>query len=170
MKSRFSRSWKSSIQPRKQRKYRLNAPLHARQKMVSAHLSRSLRKQHGRRSLPLRKGDDVKVASGSFRGTVGKITAVDLKKLKVLVDSVKKKKVSGQEVQVPVDPSNIVIMGLGSNDKKRMKFAKRSRKKDAKPAEEKTVSEKESNKPESRIPVKKAEAISGKKGDDNVKG
>ena len=34
MKRKYSSSWKSSKQPRKQRKYRQNAPLHIKQKLV----------------------------------------------------------------------------------------------------------------------------------------
>ena len=61
MKTKYSPMWKSSSQTRKQRKYRFNAPLHARHKMLAAHLSKELRKEMGFRSIPLRKGDEVAV-------------------------------------------------------------------------------------------------------------
>ena len=61
MKAKFSKKWKSSKQPRKQRKYRAEAPLHVKHKLVSANLSKELRKKYGRRSFPLRKGDTVLV-------------------------------------------------------------------------------------------------------------
>jgi acyl-coenzyme A synthetase/AMP-(fatty) acid ligase len=50
-----------SIQPRKQRKRVLDAPLHRRQKMVSVHLSKELRKKLStkKRSIPVKKGDRV---------------------------------------------------------------------------------------------------------------
>ena len=54
MKKKFSASWKTSTQPRKQRKYRHNAPMHLRQKLVSVHLSKDLRKNYGKRSIPVR--------------------------------------------------------------------------------------------------------------------
>ena len=60
MRNKFSTAWKASKQPRKQRKYLANAPLHLKKKFVSANLSKELRKKHEKRSLPLRKGDTVK--------------------------------------------------------------------------------------------------------------
>ena len=44
MKSVFSKTWVRSKQPRKQRKYVANAPLHIKGKMVRAHLSKDLQK------------------------------------------------------------------------------------------------------------------------------
>ena len=46
MKKKFSESWKSSKQVRKQRKYRYNAPLHIKQKFVNVHLAKELRKKY----------------------------------------------------------------------------------------------------------------------------
>ena len=68
MKQKFSIHWKSSKQPRKQRKYAANAPLHLRKKFVSANLSKDLRKKQGKRNIPLRKGDIVKIMRGKFKG------------------------------------------------------------------------------------------------------
>jgi len=115
----FSKAWKSSKQPRKQHKYRYHAPLHLRQKMVSAHLAENLIKEYKRRSMTARKGDEVLIMRGEFKGKSGKITDVNLKKLKIFVDVAKKKKVSGQEVQLPIDPSNVKITKLNLDDKKR---------------------------------------------------
>jgi len=125
MKSKFSRKWVSSTQPRKQRKYRANAPLHARHSMVSAHMSPSLRKHYGKRSMPLRVNDEVEVKTGEFKGIKGKIQKVNLKKLKVYVDNVKKSKTSGQEVAVFIDPSNLMITALNMEDTKRKKIFSR---------------------------------------------
>ncbi len=125
----FSIEWKSSKQPRKQRKYRYNAPNHVRQHLVSAHLEKSLRKEYGKRSLPVRKGDEVRIMTGEFRGVRGKVSRVDLKSLKVYVENAKMKKVSGQEVEVAIDPSNVMITKLEFEDKKRRKFIARKGKK-----------------------------------------
>ncbi len=119
MRKFFSKAWKSSKQPRKQRKYRHHAPLHVSQKLVSAHLAENLLKEYKRRSMPARKGDEVVIMRGDFRGKAGKITGVDLKKMKVFVDTVKVKKVSGQEVQLPMEPSNIKITKMNLDDKQR---------------------------------------------------
>ena len=130
MKKEFSVKWISSKQTRKQRKYRYNAPMHIRQKLVGAHLEKALRKEYEKRALPVRKDDEVKIMHGRFRGARGKITRVDLKMLKVYVDSAKVKKVSGQEVEIPIDPSNVMITKLNFDDKKRRKFLARKKKPD----------------------------------------
>jgi len=121
----FSKAWKSSKQPRKQHKYRYHAPLHLRQKLVSAHLGESLIKEYKRRSIPVRKGDEITIMRGQFRGKSGKITEVDLKKLKIFVDVAKHKKVSGQDVQIPIDPSNVKITKLNLDDRKRKAMLER---------------------------------------------
>ncbi len=125
MRKKFSTKWKSSKQPRKQRKYRRNAPLHLRHKFVSAHLSKELRKKLGFRSIPLRRGDKVRVMRGEFKGVKGTVIKVDLKRLKVYVDNVKRKKVSGREVNVPLDPSNLEVIELTRGDKAREKIITR---------------------------------------------
>ena len=119
---KFSKAWKSSTQARKQRKYRAQAPLHVKQKLMSAHLEKTLRKEYKARSIPIRKGDEVVVLRGQFRKMRGAIKDVDLKGGKILVDGVKRKKVSGQEIEVPIDPSNVMVTKINLDDKKRRKF------------------------------------------------
>lgn len=128
MKKKFSVRWKSSKQPRKQRKYRYNAPMHVRQKFVAAHLSRELRKEFGKRSLGVRKGDEVVVLTGKHKDKKGKVSKVDLKKIKIFIENVKASKVSGQEVETPLDPSNVVITKLNLDDSKRKEILEKSRK------------------------------------------
>src|SRR3989344_4214193 len=95
MKSKFNPNWKSSIQVRKQRKFLANAPLHVRQKLMSVHLSKDLRKQLGKRALSVRKGDEVKVVRGSKKGLKGKVADVDLNGLVVYLEGQLRTKVSG---------------------------------------------------------------------------
>ena len=112
---------------RKQRKFLHKAPLHLRRKMISAHLSKELREQYKRRSLPLRKGDEVKVMRGEFKGTVGKVVRINTKKYKVYVDTVKRKRSVGTEYLVPLSPSNLMIVKLNLDDKYRMKILERGK-------------------------------------------
>jgi len=132
MEKEWSRYWKSSKQPRKQRKYVYNAPLHVRRKFVSAHLSEELRKKYERRSFPLRKGDEVEVMRGEFKGRKGKVSKVDLKKLKVYIEGITRKKVDGTEVQVPFDASNLKIIDLNLEDKERVKALMKKKEKEKK--------------------------------------
>jgi large subunit ribosomal protein L24 len=125
MRKSWSSSWKASGQPRKQRKYVYNAPLHVRGKLLSAHLSKALRKELGRRSAALRKGDEVTVVKGEFAGRSGKITRLDRGSLRIFVDGIKMKKVSGQEIEAPVVPSNVLVTKLEMADKLRIASLKR---------------------------------------------
>ncbi len=117
-----------SKKPRKQRKELYQAPLHKKHKLLAAHLSKELREKWKRRSLPVRKGDEVKVMRGKFKGTVGKVSKVDVKKLKVYIENVKRKKVSGEEVYVPIHPSNLLIINPVMDDPKRKKAIERGKK------------------------------------------
>jgi len=139
----WSKHWKSSKKPRKQRKYVYHAPLHVRHKLLSAHLSKELREKYKKRSFPVRKGDEVQIMIGKFKKKTGKISRVDLKKIKVYIDGITRKKVDGSEVQIPTHPSNLKIINLNLEDKKRIKALTRSVKKEEKHAtHEKTVSSK----------------------------
>ena len=122
MKTKFSSSWKKSKQPRKQRKYRHNAPLHVKQKFVSVHLSKDLRKKHNKRSMNLRKGDSVKVARGQFKNKSGKVDEVRVKKTSVYVSGVELVKRDGTKSRYPIHPSNLIITELNMDDKMRNKI------------------------------------------------
>jgi large subunit ribosomal protein L24 len=117
-----------SKKPSKQRKGMYQAPLHRKHKFLSAHLSKELRKQWGKRSLPVRSGDEVKVMRGKYKGTTGKISKTDLKKSKVYLESVKRKKVSGEEVFIPIHPSNLLILNPNMDDPKRKRVIDRKKK------------------------------------------
>ena len=119
MKKKFSKHWKGSKLPRKQRKYVANMPLHLRKKLLSVNLSKALRKKHGRRNVPLRKGDTVKIMRGKFKKKQGKITEVKLKTGKIIVEGIQAKKQDGSKVNVPLRASNLQIVELNLEDKKR---------------------------------------------------
>jgi large subunit ribosomal protein L24 len=121
MKTEWSSKWKASKQPRKQRKYRANAPLHTRHKFVSARLSKDLKIQMGKRSMPLRKGDEVKIMNGSSKKSTGSVSRVDLSSLKVYVEGITVKKVDSSEVSRALEPSNLMITKLNMDDKMRRK-------------------------------------------------
>ena len=70
--------------------------------------------------MSLRKGDEVIVMKGQHAKKTGKISKVELSELKIFIEGLKVKKVSGQEVDFPVDPSNVVVTKLNLDDKKRV--------------------------------------------------
>jgi large subunit ribosomal protein L24 len=122
MKKEYSNKWKGSKQPRKQRKYRANAPLHTRHKMASTNLSKELRTKYSKRNFPIKKGDTIKIMRGEFRGKTGKVSEINMKKLKVLVEGINRIKKDGTNVAVPIDVSNLQITELNLEDNKRYKI------------------------------------------------
>ena len=125
-----------SRQPRKQRKAYYNAPLHVRQKLVSAPLSRELREKYGVKTLPVRKGDKVRVMRGDFKGHEGKVVRVDLKRVRVYIDGVTIKKADGTPVFRPIHPSNLLIVELDLKDEWRRKLIERRAKRPVEVEEE----------------------------------
>ena len=127
MKSSFSTSWQSSKQPRKQRKYNYNAPLHLKHKFLSAHLSKDLRKKHNKRSMPVRKGDEVLVMRGAFKKKKVKITSVDSRRTRVVLEGIQRQKKDGTKVNVYFHPSALQITALNLEDKKRTEVLDRKK-------------------------------------------
>ena len=110
-----------SIQPRKQRKALYNAPAHARGKHLSASLSKDLKESTGKRSLPLRTGDKVRVLRGDFTGHEGEVLSVDYGSYKVTIEEVTLAKPDGTTTFLPVDPSNLMIIDADLKDDRRIK-------------------------------------------------
>jgi len=121
MKIKFSKAWKASKQPRKQRKYRANAPLHIKAKFMSVNLSKTLRKSQGIRNIRLRKGDKVKVMRGKFKKKEGKVSEILLNHGKIYIEGIQTKKKDGSNIKFPIRPSNLQIVELNMEDKKRIK-------------------------------------------------
>ncbi len=119
MKNDFSKSWNSSKQPRKQRKYVANAPIHLKRKLLGVNLSKELRTTYGKRNIVVKKGDTVKVLKGKFKNKTGKITHIDIKMVKVFVDGVQIKKQDGSKVNVKLHPSNLQIIEVNTDDGRR---------------------------------------------------
>jgi large subunit ribosomal protein L24 len=121
MKAEFNKNWKSSKQPRKQRKYLANAPQHLKRKQLGANVAKSIRTTYGR-TLQVRKGDEVKIMRGTFKGKTGKITEVETKNARVQIGGVQKtKKQSGEKLVTWFKTSNLLITAPDTKDNKRIK-------------------------------------------------
>lgn len=120
MKRKFSMHWIKSKQPRKQRKYRANAPLHIKRKFLSTNMSKELRKKYNRRHIPIRKGDVVKIMKGKFKKKQGKVLNVKTKTGKIYIEGMQVKKQEGSKVNVPFRAPNLQIIELNLDDKKRV--------------------------------------------------
>ena len=130
MKSEFNKSWNSSKQPRKQRKFLANAPNHIKRKLLGATLDKKLREKFGIRSIEVRKGDEVKIMRGKFAKKQGKVGIVDVKHTRVQIDGVQREKKGGEKVETWFHPSNVKIIVLDDSDNRRMK---RGKKEESKP-------------------------------------
>lgn len=109
----------ASKQPRKQRKARYNAPLHASGKFLNAGLSSDLNEKYGKKTCRVVVGDTVRVQRGDFRGEEGVVEGVDTSKGTIIVHGVSVTKVDGTEVPRPVYASNVTITKLKLDDKLR---------------------------------------------------
>lgn len=103
--------------PRKQRKLHFNAPLHIKQNKVSAHVSKDLKSVTGKRTMRVKKGYTVKILRGESKGKEGVVTRVVLKHFKIYIEGVMARKVDGKEIQIPIDPSNVLIMKINTDKK-----------------------------------------------------
>lgn len=124
----FSNAWVSSKKPNKQRKYRFNAPLNVRGEFLNVHLSKELRQKYGIRALRVRTGDKVRIMRGQFKKQEGKIEEVDMKNLKVYVAKIEHIKRDGTKARYPIEPSNLLLVELNTDDKKRLNKQKSEKK------------------------------------------
>ncbi len=109
----------ASGKPRYQRHFRFNAPMHIRQHFLHVHVDKALRaklKLAGR-TVQVSRGDTVKVMAGSKRGTTGKVTSVNLRTGRIILDSLSRKNARGKEVPVSVYASNVYVTDLNLSDK-----------------------------------------------------
>jgi large subunit ribosomal protein L24 len=108
----------TSTKAKKQRKARWNAALHKKKRMVSAHLDSSLMSEYNVRSMPVRKGDTVRILRGAedFKTSEAKVASVDLKNLKIIVENVTVPKADGTQKPKPVDPSDVLLTKLDLSD------------------------------------------------------
>jgi len=127
MKSSFSIAWLSSKQPRKQHKFVANAPLHIKHSFLNSHLSKDLRTKYNKRSLAIRKGDEVMVMRGEFKKKKAKITLVDHKRIRVALENLQRTKKDGTKVNVWFRPSSLQIISLNIEDKKRIASLERNK-------------------------------------------
>lgn len=137
MKSKFSKTWKSSKQPRKQIKFRANAPNHIKRTLMGVTLDKKLREKYGRRNIGVRKGDEVKIMRGKFKGKQGKVGGVDIKNTRVQVDGVQRSKAGGEKLITWFHPSILKIIILDEKDNRRTKPLKKEVKKTEEEMEEK---------------------------------
>jgi large subunit ribosomal protein L24 len=104
-------------QPRKQRKRMFNEPQHRGRKHMGSHLSMELRdKYKWLRTIPIRKGDTVKVVRGSFKDHVGRVATVNTRSGFITIEKATIAKVDGTQIAREIHPSNVIITKLDLSD------------------------------------------------------
>jgi large subunit ribosomal protein L24 len=102
--------------PSKQRKMHFNAPAHIRHKFMSAPLSKELAASKGTKTLPVRKGDTVRIQRGDNKGFEGKISRVDTKAYRIYIEGLTREKVDGTNIFLSTHPSKVQIRNLNLDD------------------------------------------------------
>ena len=109
----------STKSPSKQRKRLHTDPLHTNKNRLKCRLDEFLQEEYGLRSLVVKTGDLVKIMRGQFRDTEGKVVRVDYKDVEVFLDSATVTKSDGKETNIPVHPSNLMLVKLELDDERK---------------------------------------------------
>ena len=111
---------------RAQRKKQLSAPSSIKRRLMSCHLAKSLREEHKLRALPIKRGDEVKILKGKFKGKSGKVVQVYRRRNVIYVDKIQREKQNGQTVFCPIRPSYCVIEKLLLNKDRKKTIERRA--------------------------------------------
>jgi len=91
---------------------------------MGATLEKALREKYGRRNIEVRKGDDVKIMRGKFKGKQGKVGSVDIKNSRIQVEGIQRTKKGGEKLITWFHPSKVKIILLNTDDNRRLKSGK----------------------------------------------
>eukprot|EP00356_Strombidium_inclinatum_P016271 CAMPEP_0170486004 /NCGR_PEP_ID=MMETSP0208-20121228/5127_1 /TAXON_ID=197538 /ORGANISM="Strombidium inclinatum, Strain S3" /LENGTH=109 /DNA_ID=CAMNT_0010759829 /DNA_START=138 /DNA_END=467 /DNA_ORIENTATION=+ len=98
---------------------------------MSCHLSKELRNKYDTRSVAVRKGDTVLIKKGSVeagvKGKTGKVQTVFRKKWCIHVEKIVRDKKNGQQVPIPVHPSNCEITALKLDKSRKVLLERKNR-------------------------------------------
>merc|ERR1712113_1013865 len=116
-----------SSQRRKSRKAYFTAPSSIRRKMMSSRVSKDLRKKHEIRCIPVRHGDTVKIMCGPNKNREGKVTEVYRRRWCIHIEKIVKEKTNGQQANIPIHPSNVVVTTLRLDKDRKAMLARKKR-------------------------------------------
>jgi ribosomal protein uL24 len=102
--------------PRRQRKALYTATTFERRRRMTVPLSRDLRRRFHERSLPVRKGDTVRVLSGSFVGREERVAKVNRRDYCVILDNITVKTGEDKLKPLPIRTSHLVLTRLNLSD------------------------------------------------------
>ncbi len=148
--------------PRRQRRAHFTAPTTARRRRMTVSLSRELRRRFRRRNVPIRKGDTVRVLSGSFEGREERVAKVSRRDYAVTLDNVTLKTAEEKLKPLQLKPAHLVITRLNLADPWRRR-ALRARDEEITPEEKGELPEPEAA---SAVPAEAAKAEPAAEPDD----
>jgi large subunit ribosomal protein L24 len=102
--------------PRRQRRALYNATTFERRRRMTVLLSRELRTRFRRRSVPVRKGDTVRVLGGSFKGREERVAKIDRRAYSITLDNVTLKTADEKMKPLGLRPGRLVITRLNLSD------------------------------------------------------
>jgi large subunit ribosomal protein L24 len=91
-------------------------PKHILDARICSSLTDELRKQYGRRSARVVKGDTVKVMRGEYAGIEGKVEKVNTERGTLAIEGVQREKIRGGNVKVQIHASDVMIMSFNLQD------------------------------------------------------
>jgi len=140
-----------------ERKFFHNEKIHQKKDRLHVHLSKDLRSKlrSKKRSLLVHKDDKVKILRGDHKGKEAKVSRVSVLRRKVFLEGIANKNAKGKELPIPMDPSNLLLVGIEPTKERRELFSENAFK-----AKEAKKEEKPAQKPEAKAEGKteKAEA------------
>lgn len=108
-----------SHKPSKQRKHLFNLPIHKRRSLLTAPLIDSVSERLKIKRIPIRRGDEVTIFRGDYKGVKGLVTRVDRKRGRIFIEGVTREKSDGTVVPIPMSPYNVIISKVDTSDKRR---------------------------------------------------
>ena len=97
----------------------IHIPKHQRESLLSAPLSNTLRELYKKRTVRVIKGDSVKVMRGEYKGVEGKVEKLDTERGTLNIEGIRREKIRGGQVKVPIHASKVMLINLNLDDKYR---------------------------------------------------
>ena len=123
----------------------IHVPKHKLDKMVGARLADTLREQYKRKTARIVRGDSVRVLRGEYKGVEGKVEKINVERGTLTVEGIRREKIRGGQVKVPIHSSNVSIIALNLEDKYRSSRIQGSKPGSAKKEARKAAAEKKNS-------------------------
>ena len=142
-------------------------------KEISAPISKELRKKYSRRNARILIGDAIKVIRGEYKGIAGKVSKIWTQSYSIAIEGDKKEKLKGDNIDIYIHSTNVIITALNTDDKWRLKILEKkpkskikSMKAEAKKTDTKKTDTKKTNTKKADVKKENKDKSTSKKEDD----